>query len=96
MKRVMTLNTMTKVHEELEAMGSSVIDKDFTTIILTSIPPSYRTLLHSISHSANLSSKSLNPNNLMWIILKEARQRELTNQSSKSGDAALYAKKGKG
>src|ERR1700731_2198789 len=90
------LNAMTKLREELEGIGASVPDEDFGTMLLTSLPPSYRSLLHTITHAASLSGFAINPNDLMRIILEEARQRELSENAQKSGDAALNVNKGKG
>src|SRR3984893_18438999 len=90
------LNAMTKLREELEGIGASVTDEDFGTMLLTSLPPSYRSLLHTIPHAASLSGFAINPNDLMRIILEEARQRELSENAQKSGDATLNVNKGKG
>src|SRR3984893_5067785 len=90
------LNAMTKLREELEGIGTSVLDEDFGTMLLTSLPPSYRSLLHTITHTTSLSGITINLNDLMRIILEEARQRELSENAQKSGDAALNVNKGKG
>ena len=90
------LNAMTKLHEELEGISASVLDKDFGMMLLTSLPPSYHPLLHMINHAASLSGIAINPNDLMRIILEEACQHELSKNSLKSGDVALNANKGKG
>src|SRR3984893_12644308 len=90
------LNAMTKLREELEAIGASVPDEDFGTMLLTSLPPSYRSLLHTITHAASLSGVAINPNDLMRIVLEESRQRELSENNPKSAYAALNATKGKG
>src|SRR3984893_16092818 len=83
------LNTMIKLREELEGIGASVQDEDFGTMLLTSLLPSYRTLLHTITHAASLSGMAINPNDLMRIVLEEAHQRKLSQNAAKSGDAAL-------
>src|ERR1700730_6516228 len=90
------LNAMIRLREELEGIGASVQDEDFGTMLLTSLPPSYRTLLHTITHAASLSGMAINPNDLMRIVLEEACQRELSQNVAKSGDAALNVSKGKG
>src|ERR1700731_3754385 len=90
------LNAMIRLREELEGIGASVPDEDFGTMLLTSLLPSYRSLLHTITHAASLSGLAINPNDLMRIILEEARQRELSENAQKSGDAALNVNKGKG
>ena len=66
------LNAMTMLREELEGIGASVPDEDFGTMLLTSLPPSYRSLLHTITHAASISGVTINPNDLMRIILEEA------------------------
>src|ERR1700719_1235631 len=62
------LNTMIRLREELEGIGTSVQDKDFGTMLLTSLLPSYCTLLHTTTHAASLSGMAINPNDLMRIV----------------------------
>ena len=90
------LNAMTKLREELEGIGASVLDEDFGTMLLMSLPPSYRSLLHTITHAASLSGVAINLNDLMRIVLEESHQCELSENNPKSADAALNATKGKG
>ena len=90
------LNAMMKLREELEAMGSSIADEDFGTMILTSLPRSFDTLLQSITQSANLAGNIIDPNDLTRIVLEESRRREAADQARKSGDAALQTKQAKG
>src|ERR1700730_12696793 len=47
------LNTMTKLQE---GIGTSVLDEDFRMLLLTSLLPGYHSLLHTITHTASLSS----------------------------------------
>src|SRR3984893_940559 len=56
------LNAMTKLREELEGIGASVLDEDFGTMLLMSLPPSYRSLLHTITHATSLSGITINLN----------------------------------
>jgi hypothetical protein len=50
---------LTDLHEQLVAMGKSVTDKDYTDMLLASLPTSYNGVVLSISASACLVSKAL-------------------------------------
>jgi hypothetical protein len=85
------LTALVRLRDELEAMGASVSDSEFTTIILGSLPQSYRLLLSSVTHSAALSRVSIDPNDLMRIVLEESEQQSIAERMSGQSGSALYA-----
>jgi hypothetical protein len=47
-------NKVQTMHKNLASMGVSIVDKDFTSIILGSIPPSYDTYIAAITATSTL------------------------------------------
>jgi hypothetical protein len=58
------LNKLQMMHEDLASIGASIMDVDFTSIILGSIPPSYDTYIAAIATST-LLNQVLTPTNLI-------------------------------
>jgi hypothetical protein len=52
-------------------MGRSILDEDFTSIVLGSIPPSYDTYIAAITTTSSLLDKTLSPANLIDAICDE-------------------------
>jgi hypothetical protein len=65
---------MVKLRDELTAMGCSIDEAEFTTIILGSLPVSYRTLLTTITVSAGLSGRTVDSNEIWRICLTRWRR----------------------
>ena len=95
------LNKLQMTHEDLASMGVSIADKDFTSIILGSILPSYNTYIAAITATSTLINQVLMPTNLIDAIIDEADRKAIKNPKSKKDDhdAAFVAgqlKKGGG
>jgi hypothetical protein len=92
------LNSMSRARDELSGMGASLDDATFVTIILGSMPESYRTLLSSIMQSARAAGRTVPSSDLMAIILEESayRHSQSDRDRSKSTESALQASKSKG
>ena len=58
------LNKLQMMHEDLALIGASIMDVDFTSIILGSIPPWYDTYIAAIATST-LLNQVLTPTNLI-------------------------------
>jgi Reverse transcriptase (RNA-dependent DNA polymerase)/gag-polypeptide of LTR copia-type len=99
---------MLQRHENLMKMGSEVSDTRFNTIIMSSLPDSYRPTLQTITAAERASaltsnggpaSKKMKPNDLIAFLMEEAQHRVINDERSKGSDQALAAhakKKGKG
>jgi hypothetical protein len=77
------LNKLQTMREDLASMGGSILDEDFTSIILGSILPSYDTYIAAISATSSLLNQSLLPTNLIDAICDEADQKAIKNPKSK-------------
>jgi len=74
-------------------MGASIDDKDFSAIIMGSLPESYRPLLSSINAAARVSQKPLTSHELINVVSEEYEHRQLTRGATKkAGNSALSAK----
>ncbi|OAX40832.1 hypothetical protein K503DRAFT_686692, partial [Rhizopogon vinicolor AM-OR11-026] len=60
-----------RLRESLAGMGATIDDKDFTAIVMGSLPESYRPLLTSISAAARVSQKILTAHELISVITEE-------------------------
>ena len=87
-------------------MDSTLSDKRFNTIIMSSLPPSYRLTLQTITAAEQTSSllgvmsKQLKPDDLLSFILEEAQHWLINEEQLKNAESALAAhtkkdKKGK-
>src|ERR1700722_16772045 len=96
------LNKLVQLKNELHGMGAAIPDEDFTTILLGSLPPSYRTLLSTITISAELAGNTVSSTDVIRIVTEEAAHCAIaTRNDQAAGGAALAAatqkaKKGKG
>ena len=53
------IQLLNAIHQQLKGMGEEISEKDFTTLILASLPKSYQPLINTIS--LHLPTKSCNP-----------------------------------
>jgi gag-polypeptide of LTR copia-type len=81
--------------EQLEAMGKSVTDKDYTDMLLTLLPASYDGAVSSISMSVCLGSKVLTAEIFEQLILDKAERRQVKDRYAESRDEAQATDSGK-
>ena len=87
------LGELLRLRELLASMGASLDDKDFSAIIMGSLPESYRPILSSMNAAARVSQKTLSPDEIMGVISEEYEHRVIANPttSKKGGNTALTA-----
>ena len=90
-------------HDNLIKMGSTFSDAHLATIIMTSLPPSYRPALQTITAAqkasaiASTSSSSmvkLKPADLIEFFTEEAQHHIIEEDRTKQGESALYVHSG--
>ena len=74
------------MHEDLAWMGASIVDEDFTSIILGSIPPLYDTYIASITATSTLLNQVFMLTNLIDAIINEADHKAIKNPKSRKDD----------
>ena len=98
----MHLNKLIQLRNELHGMGAAIPDEDFITILLGSLPPSYHTLLSTITISMELAGNTILSMDMIRIVTEEAAHHAIaTLNDQATGGAVLMAttkkgKKGKG
>src|SRR5882757_11246195 len=87
-----------RLRESLAGMGTMIEDRDFYTIILGSLPETYRPLVSSINAAAKIAQKPLTPHELLNVITEEYEHRQLSERrtAKKGGNSAFTAKAAKG
>ena len=82
-----------KLREALAGMGTSLSDTDFTAIIMSSLPESYRPILSSMSAGARIAKTSLTPYDLISFVTEEYEHHQLMTSrvAKKSGNSAFSA-----
>jgi gag-polypeptide of LTR copia-type len=84
--------TLWTIWEDLAAMGQSVNENDFYTIILGSLPGSYNPYISTVNATSSVMDKTLSSDDLMLTITKEFECQNLKNKSSKKDEnVALYS-----
>jgi gag-polypeptide of LTR copia-type len=90
---------MMQRHDNLIKMGSTFSDTRLTSIIMMSLPPSYRPALQTITaaqkasaitSTSSTSTVKLKPADLIEFFTEEAQHRVIEEDRTKSGESALY------
>ena len=76
------LNKLQTMCEDLASMGASIMDEDFTSIILGSILPLYDTYIAAITATSTLLNQVFTLTNLIDAISDEADCRAIRNPKS--------------
>jgi len=78
---------LANLHEQLTAIGKAVMDKDYTDMLLTSLPALYDSAVSSISASASasacLGSKVLTAEIFKQFMIDESEHRQVKNDPTK-------------
>jgi hypothetical protein len=89
------ITDMTEIQEELAGMGAPVSNAAFTAMIQKSLPPSYRSLIRSISTAARVTGKTMTSSELIQCIQEEADSQAVEKHADKAAEnAAMLASKG--
>ena len=92
--------TMIQCHENLLKIGSKISDTRFNTMIMSSLPESYRPTLQTITASEQASalmsgngsmSKKMKSSDLIAFLIEEAQHRVINDERTKSSEQALAA-----
>ena len=87
-------DNLRNMREELTALSESIPDRDFTAIILGSLPKSYDTYLSTITATLSILGKEVDPDALILSIIDEYDHRSVKNRQTKDKgklDAAFFA-----
>jgi hypothetical protein len=85
-----------KMREQLAGMNAALTDDDLVTIILGSLPKSYRPLINAITMSATHAKAKLEPDRVVEMLIDEFERLTIEERQLKASENALIAAKGRG
>jgi hypothetical protein len=85
------LDKMSEMWEELASVGISIDDKEYTSIIIKSLPKEYAGFVSSLAAAAHLVGKALDPDTMKAYLLEEYDNQLIFSKTEKTKekDAAL-------
>src|SRR5579859_1652600 len=86
------LDLMDMRYQNLTAMGSTIGDAKLCTLILGSLPESYRSLVQTVSSQRELSNTIPKKASLFKLILNEANHRMIVAGRGNRSESAMFAK----
>ena len=89
------LNNVANLHEQLATMGTTIPDSEYMSILLGSIPSSYKTMTSAMSTVAKLGNTTLTPAIVISLILDKYNQ-HILKKLQEGQDKVLGASAGKG
>ena len=89
------LDNVANLREQLAAMGTTIPDSEYASILLGSIPSTYEAMTSAMSTAAKLGNTTLTPSIVTSLILDEYDRRVLKKPQD-GQDEALSASTGKG
>jgi hypothetical protein len=89
------LTLMMVLCEELAGMGAPVNDRDFTAMIINSLPESFQTIMRTTTAAIHATSQSVTSDKVIAVAFEEADHHNLRKLSDKD-DSALNASSNKG
>lgn len=90
------LEAMMLLQEQLIGMEEGLPDKEFITVILGSLPKSYRPLINAILLLAKHAQVKLEPDAIVGSLLEEFERLKIEERQLKATESALAAAKGRG
>jgi hypothetical protein len=88
------LDELMHMQAQLESMGTGIPDDELVTIILGSLPKSYRPFISAISMSAKMSKLPLGPKDVVETLIEEYDHLAIDENKMSHTDSAMAAKRG--
>ena len=80
-----------ELREQLAAMGKSWDDNEFTSVLLDSLPPSYRIVINAINAATDITGVSATPDQVIQIVTDEY-DRQVIKLNKNSSEKAFATK----
>src|ERR1700723_1309520 len=77
-------NSMLKMREELAGMGMNLDDSDFCSILATSLPGNYSSVLAGLYSTAQITQTMLSPHDITLAVEDEYSRNQIRSGSSSS------------
>ena len=81
---------MLRLHEELAATGEIITEKNFTSILTNSLPPSYSVVLSATYATATMNGKEPTTQQIIAVIEEEFSRRKIANGGLSVSSTALF------
>ena len=81
------LETLMSTQEQLAGMNAALTDDDLVTVILSSLPKSYRSLINVIMMSAMHAKVQLEPDHVVGMLIDEFERLEIKDHQSKASES---------
>jgi gag-polypeptide of LTR copia-type/Zinc knuckle len=89
------LESLMRMHGQLAGMNVALTDDDLVTIILGSLPKSYRPLINAITMSVAHAKAKLEPDQVVGTLIDEFEQLTIEEHQLKANENALTAANGR-
>lgn len=86
------LSHLMDLREQLTALGKTLDDDEFTSTLLSSLPSSYRSVIHSINAAADQMGTPVTPNRVIQLVTNKYDNR--TRNQGKNGPDEAFAANG--
>src|SRR6267378_7314634 len=80
-------NLLSDMREQLASMGKTTDDDEFASILLASLPPSYKTSQSTINTAADMSGTDITPDRVIHLVSEEYDHHARKNGKSGTEDA---------
>jgi hypothetical protein len=90
------LEALAKMQEQLASMDAGLSKTEFVTVILGSLPKSYRPVINSMSMSASFAKVQLEPDTVISNLIDEFERLQVEERQLKAAESALAITKGRG
>ena len=87
------LETVMSTQKQLAGMNAALTDDDLVTIILSSLPKSYHSLINAITMSATHAKVQLEPDHVVGTLIDEFERLEIEDCQLKASENALTTTK---
>ena len=88
------LTCLQDLQEQLTSMGKTIDDDEFASIILGSLPPSFKSTINAINTAADTAGTDVMPDRVIRLVTDEYDRRILRKGKSKNGPEEAFATNG--
>src|SRR6266702_4144127 len=88
------LTILLDLQEQLASLGKNLDDDEFASILLGSLPPSYKSTINTINMAANTAGTAVMPDQVIRLVTDEFDRRVIKTGKNKAGPEEAFAANG--
>ncbi len=88
------LTILLDLQEQLASLGKNLDDDEFASILLGSLPPSYKSTINTINMAANTAGTAVMPDQVIRLVTDEFDQHVIKTSKNKAGPEEAFAANG--